>query len=111
LEILVRNYIVEVDKNYPYLMLYLSNVENSIIKYMSYLLPENFTEDDLKREVIKRMVFIAQYLNARGIIYYDIIKETAKKFKIELTEQFMNKLADSFEAVEKAEKNGKNTDS
>ncbi len=111
LEILVRNYIIEVDKNYPYLMLYLSNIENSIIKYMSYLLPENFTEDDLKREVIKRMVFIAQYLNARGIIYYDIIKETAKKFKIELTEQFMNKLADSFEAVEQTEKNGKNTDS
>jgi len=100
LEKIIRDYIIELDKTIPYLLLFLSNTDEGMIKYMSYLLNEDFSDENIKSEVVKRIVFIAGYLNARDIIYYDHIKKIAKMFKIELTEQFMNKLADSFHKEE-----------
>jgi len=100
LEKIISNYIIELDKTIPYLILFLSNNNEAMIKYMSYLLNNDFTEENIKSEVVKRIVFIAGYLNSRDIIYYDHIKKIAKLFKFELTEQFMNKLADSFHKEE-----------
>ncbi len=100
LEKIIKDYIIELDKVIPYLILFLSNNNEAMIKYMSYLLNEDFSDENIKSEVVKRVVFIAGYLNSRNIIYYDHIKKIAKMFKIELTEQFMNKLADSFQKEE-----------
>ncbi len=103
LEKIVKRYIIELDKIFPYLLLFLSNHNSLAIKYMSYFLKEDFTQEDIKSEVIKRIVFIAGYLNSRGIIYYEHVKKIGKMFNIDLTEKFMNKLADSLTKENKDE--------
>ncbi len=97
LERTLREYITLMDAKYPFFILFFYNGEQGVVKYMSYLLSEDVTESALREEVIKRLVFSAQYLYSRGVIYYDYIMKIAKYFKIELTEQFMNRLAEHFE--------------
>lgn len=100
LETLVRAYIRGLDRHYPYLLLYITGSEHARIKYLSYLLPTEFTDADLQSVLVRRLFFIARYLHDRGIIFYDILVEIAKDFKIELPEKFMNKLADAIEVGE-----------
>ncbi|MBN2695582.1 hypothetical protein JXR93_13050 [bacterium] len=93
----LRDYITLIDAKYPFFILFIYNGQHDAVKYMSYLLPENVTETVLREEVIKRLIFSAQYLDSRGIVYYEYVIKIAKYFNIELTEQFMNRLAEHFE--------------
>ena len=99
LEDIVKTYISILDKNFPYLLLFISNLKEDAIKYMSYLLNDDFSKENITQEVIKRLIFIAKYLKLRSIPYYEILEKIALIFKIELPDKFFKKLDEAEEII------------
>ncbi len=100
LEEIVKTYMSIIDKNFPYFILFISNANEDLIKYMSYLLNDDFSRKNITHEVIKRLIFITKYLKIRDIDYYEILEKIASKFKVELSEEFFKKLESAKEILE-----------
>ncbi len=93
LEKIIKEYVIYLDKVYPHFILFINNSENKLINYFSYLLNDDFSKQNIRKEVIKRLIFISKYLRARNEEYVDILTSIAGYFKISLNDEFFEVLS------------------